>query len=313
MTGVVVVGADTSSLRFVRHALGEPAIEVLGIVPSGVSDAELAYGFATDSATSPFRGTVETEPGSLVLAGRYGRGGLRHDRIPLYSSVADAVASSRRADCLVVGTHIRLDVAEADGLRCVTLAQVPDPVDDTVSQLVASLGPLGTLLGVFASTTGASTSRAGKRERLIAMRGSRAGTSVSPVDQADATLAMRVDAAGDGDVAVTTLFLQFAESVERDSVIRRLRSASRGALAASVRLVGGPVGSHDVAGSTTAVIDVGAVDVSANALGLALFTDVLAVRTRIACALVVNEAVAHSGSALLETSATSGRNATETM
>lgn len=313
MTGVIVVGADTASLRFVRYALGQPTIEVLGIVPRQVPADVLAYAFATDSAAAPFRGTVEVESRTLLLAGRHGRGGLRHDRIPIYDDVHDALASGRLTDCLVVGGDDEAGSPDVSGVRMVRLAEVPDPVQDTIAQVVSSVASLGHLRGAFASTTGAPEARVDNRGRLVASRGGRAGSSVSPVSRTGITLELRVGVPGFTDVTVTSLFLQFADPMERALVIRRLRSAARGPLAASIALADGPVGSNDVVGSTASVIDVGAVDVREDAVGLVLFTDTLAVRTRIACELVTGDKLVSSASGDAETSAASDRNPTETM
>src|SRR5690606_32087293 len=100
---------------------------------------DLAYAFVVDSAATAFRGTATYEDHTLVLAGRHGRGGLRHDNIPLHRSVADALSAGRQVDRVVVADDWADPVPDTDA-RVVRLDEIPDPVSDTVDRLAAALG-----------------------------------------------------------------------------------------------------------------------------------------------------------------------------
>lgn len=284
MTRVVVAGNTVRTRHFIRHALGQQTVEVVGIVDDTPAE-ELTYGLVTDSGPSRFRGTVEFEEGALVLAGRHGRGGLRHDHIPLYDDLDAALGSAGDVDALVVAEDRAHDARGTERLTVVTLGEnVPSGLVDAVSRIAASLDATMPVRTALVSTAGAGNPTVTPRDRLVGLRGPRAGVAV----RAGGWAAPSFELVGGADarVFVSSVFLVLAEETTEEAVLRKLRSAGRNVLAECLRQDPGPVASQDVVGSPMAVLDLSAVQVSGDVVALPLFVDPLAVEARLACDLV---------------------------
>jgi glyceraldehyde-3-phosphate dehydrogenase/erythrose-4-phosphate dehydrogenase len=284
MTKVVVAGNTVRTRHFIRYALGRQTVEVVGIVDDGPA-ADLSYGLLTDSGPSQFRGTVEVLDGALVLAGRHGRGGLRHDHIPLYDDVDKAMESAGHVDALVLSEDRADEIRESEGRTVVSLGRsVPNAVSDAVSRIAASLDSSMPVCKVLVSTTGAANPTATSRDRLVELRGARGGLAVRAAGWAAPSF--EVIGGPNDRVSVSSVFLVLKEHATEDAVRRRLHSAGRRALAECQRQDAGPVTSSDVVGSAAAVLDLSAVQVIGDVVALPLFVDSLAVEARLACDLV---------------------------
>ncbi|MBF4769353.1 hypothetical protein ISU10_16415 [Nocardioides agariphilus] len=283
MTNVVIAGITPASMHLLRFALSQPTIEVVGIVTRQPGD-ELTYGFVNDSAASQFRGTAAIEDEKLVLAGRHGRGGLRHDLIPVYAELAEALAAARSVDCVVLAGAWE-ETGDLDVPKVVRLGSIADPVVDAVARVADALGRIGPVAHTFTATIGEANEGATQREQLVAARGVRAGDAVRP-GQLAGGLSLDVIGAVPGRALVTSVFLVLGAQTDEESVLRRLRAAGRGALADCVRQDPGPMGSADVVGSPVAVLDLSTLRVDDARIAFALFVDPLAARTRLACAAV---------------------------
>lgn len=287
MTNVVVAGTTPTSLHFLRQSLGQPTVEVVGLVTDDPD--EVAYAFVHDSAVTRFRGTATREADSLVLAGRHGRGGLRHDHIPLYASLDEALGNDRHVDCVVVAEGWP-DLGEALDTPVVRLdVDVPDPLADVVARVGEALAALAPVTHLFVTAVGGANPGETERDLLWARRGNRAGLSSRP---GGGVASLECQVVGDAAerVVVSSVFAVFGEPITEEAVRRRLRSAGRNSLADSVRQEEGPVGTFDVLGSSASVLDLGSLQVTSDAVSLALFTDPLAARTRLALAQVSGSA-----------------------
>lgn len=284
MTNVVIAGVTPTSLHFLRQSLGQPTIELVGLVtsePDGVP-----YAVVNDSATTKFRGTAKLEGDSLVLAGRHGRGGLRHDHIPLFSQLGDALGNERTVDCVVVSEDWP-DLGDDFSVPVVRLDRdIPEPVADIVARVGEVLSTVAPLTHLFVNTVGAANPGSTSRDQNWARRGDRAGKSSRVAERGSVTIEAQLVGADAERVAVCQLFGVFGETVAEDAVRRRLRSAGRNRLAECLVQEEGPVGTLDVLGSALSVLDLGSVSVTGDAVALTIFVDPLAVRTRLALAQV---------------------------
>lgn len=289
MTTLVIGGATPATLHVLRYALGQPAIEVVGIATEDPGEV-LAYRFVVDSAPTPFRGNATYKGDVLELAGRYGRGGLRHDHILVSTSLDSLIAGAREVDCLVLSETWPESGVDL-GVRSVVRvgADVPDPVSDTVTRLADVLKVIAPIRQIFVSTSGRGNAAATPRESRLAARGNRVG-SAAAVGRAGGPVALDIIEPLPARVFVTSTFIEFSEPVSDDALRRRLRSAGRGVLAGHIRQDEGPVGAQDVVGSPVSVLDVGTLHITDQTAAFAFFTDPIAVSTRLVVDLVSRSA-----------------------
>lgn len=278
MTRVVVAGNTVRTRHFIKHALGEQDVEVVALV-GDPADPTLGYGFVVDSGAAQFRGTAEIEGGTLVLAGRHGRGGLRHDKVPIFPDVSSAL-SVGEVDAVVVGDELP-DETEADGVRVIRLGtDVPRASTDAAARVIGALSGLSGVVASTVTVVGATNPVDSARDRLLAVREHRGGIAVRPGPDGS------VEVLGDlGRVAVLALSVVLEDPITIEAVQRRLRSAGRRELADSVRQLAGPIASRDVEGAAVAVLDLSAVQVSGQVVSVPLFVDALLYEARVASAL----------------------------
>ncbi|MEZ7004327.1 hypothetical protein [Streptomyces sp. AD55] len=312
MTRVLVAGISPKTRYAIRQALGHQQIEIVGILDDGDRDL-LAYGLATDSGPTPFKGSIDVGDDAVTLSGRYGRGGLRHDTIPLLTGDGTGARAGSLADLPQVDAVLTAEdrtvplpaslmsdgppvvrFAGPDGAGHDRATTVPAAHLTAVACLVGALRPLGEVEAVVHTTTGVSgPSPDTRRDRRLALRGSASGTSTRPSAALPGTAAS-LPAVGTEilgpptEVTVTVLSLVLRAATEAVQAVRRVKSETRGALKGVLELRDGPVATGDVLGSPAAVVDASSVVVNGRSISLTLHTHTRSFEAARACALLSN-------------------------
>lgn len=306
MTQVLVVGLSPKTRYAIRQALGHQQIEIAGILDDG--DRELLrYGLATDSGPTPFKGSIDVGDDSVTLSGRYGRGGLRHDTVPLLTgdavrSPADTAPvdvvllaegwSAPVPPSLLTGGPAVVQFGDPTGAAGDAATSVPAAHLTAVACLVGALKPLGEAEAVVHTTTGVSgPSPDTGRGRMLDLRGAASGTGTRPsaaLPGAAASLpVVGTDVLGlPSEVTTTTVCLVLPAATEAAQVVRRLKSEARGALKGVLETRVEPVTGNDVLGSPAAVVDASSVVVNGRSVGLTIHTHTRSFEAARACELL---------------------------
>ncbi len=300
MARVVILGNTPATRYFLRQGLGVQQVEVVGFAP-GPDRGDLAYGLEYGSGASRFRGTVDVREDAVVLAGRYGRGGLRHDTIALLGG-DDIPPEASAPDAIVIAAdwdrEIPADLRKASPrLIAFGTPPVPDapdlvhvrPATTWAAQAIAAaIQPLSPISTASVTTWGGAGDRRSPRSASLTARGNAPGQAVHPWAADLGTvglLGMDVGPDAGGDVTTSVLHLGLEAETEADAVIRRLKSAAR---RARLDLRTGPVGSRDAWGSPAPVIDLSAVRAAGRSVVVPYFCDARTVEAALACDLVTS-------------------------
>jgi hypothetical protein len=305
MARVVILGNTPATRYFLRQGLGVQQVEVVGLAP-GPDRGNLAYDYEYGSAASRFRGTVEVREDAVVLAGRYGRGGLRHDTIALFDG-ADVPPEASAPDAVVIAPdwdrEIPADLLKASP-RLIAfgtpripgapdLTHVPPATLWTARTIAAAIrSPIATAsLTTWggAATWGGTGEPGSARAASLRSRGNAVGQAAHPwTADLNGNALVGIDlgpASGDDDVTTSVLHLGLAEETDADAVLRRLKSAAR---RSRLDLRTDPVGSRDASGSPAPVIDCSAVRASGRSVVVPFFCDARTVEASLACDLVTS-------------------------
>ncbi len=299
MARVVILGNTPSTRFFLRQGLGVQQIEIVGFAPGADRD-HLPYAIEYGSGTSRFKGTAEIQEDVLVLAGRYGRGGLRHDRIPLLDAgtgdvggpAPDVVVLSEdwegRVPAGLLKSSPRLigfggvpHMGELDLVRV-----RPAPLW-AVQTIVSALYQLSEVTSVSVTSRGGTSGLPSRRSALLAARGDLPGQVCHPwtatLDPGIGVLGTDVVEESSDRVTTSVLHVTLEQKTGQDQVLRRLKSAAR---RARLDLRTGPVGGRDASGLPSVVIDLSAVQVDARSITVPFFCDSRTVEAALACDLV---------------------------
>lgn len=303
MARVVVLGNTAATRHFLRQGLGIQQLEFTGLAAGPDRDL-LAYGFEYGSGASRFRGTVEVRDDAVVLAGRYGRGGLRHDTIPFLDPGAadDPATAAAKPDVVVVGEAWdgpvpapllepapRLVRFGPPGPVLPDAVAVPAAVAWAANTVVDAVRPLAAVTAASVVAVGTEPASGTGRVAALAVRGGAPGRVCHPWPAGPDPAVAGVDVVGGAPEPVATAVVQLAveQPVEAAAVARRLAAAAR---RTRLEVRPGPLGSADALGSAAGLVDASAVAVAGRAVVVAVHCDVLTLRAALACDLATGGA-----------------------
>ncbi|SDS52844.1 hypothetical protein [Jiangella sp. DSM 45060] len=297
MTRVVVLGDTAATRYFLRQGLSIQQLEFVGLA-TGPDRERLAYGFEYGSAASRFKGTVEVGADAVVLAGRYGRGGLRHDTIPFLDVLGAAPGEPVAPDVVVLAADWDRPLPEwltSSAPRVVRFGRptpvaaavapeavvVPAAVGWVAGEIAAAVRPLSAVTAAAVVAVGAADPAGDPdRDSALAARGGAAGAVVSPWPAADGVAGATVADGAVRAVATAVLHLAVEEPVESAAVVRRITSTAR---RTRLDVRSGPAGGADALGSADALVDASAVTASGRSVVVPFHCDVLTLEAALAC------------------------------
>ncbi|WP_053204243.1 hypothetical protein [Jiangella muralis] len=291
MTRVVVLGDTAATRYFLRQGLSIQQLEFVGLA-TGPDRERLAYGFEYGSAASRFKGTVEVGADAVVLAGRYGRGGLRHDTIPFLDMAASA-GEPVKPDVVVLAADwdrplpgwltesaprvVRFGRPTSVAPEAVV---VPPAVGWVAGEIAAAIRPLSAVTAAAVLVDGGGVDGDPDRAAALAARGGAAGAVVDPWSAGDDIVAATVADGAPRAVATAVLHLAVEEPVEAAAVVRRITSAAR---RTRLDVRPGPAGGADALGSAGALVDASAVTAAGRSVVVPFHCDVRTLEAALAC------------------------------
>lgn len=295
MTRVVVLGDTAATRYFLRQGLSIQQLEFVGLA-TGPDRERLAYGFEYGSAASRFKGTVEVGADAVVLAGRYGRGGLRHDTIP-FLDVLGTPGDPVKPDVVVLAEDWDRPLPgwlTESAPRVVRFGRptsvvpeavvVPPAVGWVAGEIAAAVRPLSAVTAAAVVAVGGAGPAAGPdRAAAVAARGGAAGAVVDPWSAGDGVVGATVADGAQRAVATAVLHLAVEEPVEAAAVVRRITSTAR---RTRLDVRPGPAGGADALGSADALVDASAVTAAGRSVVVPFHCDVRTLEAALACDVV---------------------------
>ncbi len=229
-----------------------------------------------------------------MLAGRYGRGGLRHDTIP-FLDVAAPAGEPVEPDVVVLAADwdrplpgwltesaprvVRFGRPASVAPEAVV---VPPAVGWAAEEIAAAVRPLSAVAAAAVVAVGGGSGADPDRASALAARGGAAGAVVSPWPAADGVAGVTVVDGAERAVATAVLHLAVEEPVEAAAVVRRITSAAR---RTRLDVRPGPAGGADALGSADALVDASAVTAAGRSVVVPFHCDVRTLEAALACDL----------------------------